>query len=266
MRSPIVVDEIRNSQVKFSTYGLGNQSDSVTIYYDSYPAYAVNEFNSYNNTGVTQILVKADSLKPIANITFDGQNLTNGDYIQANPEIIIELYDDSPIAIDGADTNTVKIKLDSKYVPYANNPDLQFIVARGYKLAATVKYYPKLSEGEHKIEFDFVDKTGNIGDTIKNNFQVNYDLKLLSLANYPDPFNPSTTINFDLPVDSKVNLLIYDITGRLVSELLNSEFKAGYNSVKFNASNFSSGVYFYSINASSGTNNFVQTKRMILVK
>ena len=253
MRSPIVVDEIRNSQVKFSTYGLGNQSDSVTIYYDSYPAYAVNEFNSYNNTGVTQILVKADSLKPIANITFDGQNLTNGDYIQANPEIIIELYDDSPIAIDGADTNTVKIKLDSKYVPYANNPDLQFIVARGYKLAATVKYYPKLSEGEHKIEFDFVDKTGNIGDTIKNNFQVNYDLKLLSLANYPNPFKDRTTFTFNLqgakrPDTGKIK--IYTAAGRLIKDINLDNLSIGYNQVEWDGRDndgdaIANGIYFY---------------------
>ncbi|CAF4575676.1 unnamed protein product [Rotaria sp. Silwood1] len=108
--------------------------DSVTIYHEAVPAYAVNEFNSYNNTGITTIIVKSDSLKPLASITFDGQNITNGDFIQANPEIVIQLFDDSPIAIQGADTSTIKIKLDSKYVPYANNPDIQFIVARGIVL------------------------------------------------------------------------------------------------------------------------------------
>lgn len=253
IRTPIVVDEIKNSEVKFSTYGLGNQSDSVVIYYDSYPAYAVNEFNSYNNTGVTQILVKADSLKPIAEITFDGQSLTNGDFIQANPEIIIELFDDSPIAIDGADTNTVKIKLNGKYIPYANNPDLQFIVARGYKLAATVKYYPKLSEGEHRIEFDFVDKTGNIGDTIKNNFQVSYDLKLLSLANYPNPFKDRTTFTFNLQGEKRPDtgkIKIYTAAGRLIKEISLDNLTIGYNQVDWDGRDndgdaIANGIYFY---------------------
>jgi len=253
IRTPIVVDEIRNSQVKFSTYGLGHQSDSVTVYYDSYPAYAVNEFNSYNNTGVTQIIVKSDSLKPIADITFDGQTLTNGDHIQANPEIIIELFDDSPIAIDGADTNTVKIKLDSKYVPYANNPDLQFVVARGYKLAATVKYYPKLSEGYHSIEFDFVDKTGNIGDTVKNNFLVNYDMKLLSLNNFPNPFKDKTTFTFNLqgakrPDTGKIK--IYTAAGRLIKDINLDNLSIGYNQVEWDGRDndgdaMANGIYFY---------------------
>jgi hypothetical protein len=253
IRTPIIVDEIRNSQVRFSTYGLGHQSDSVTVYYDSYPAYAVNEFNSYNNTGVTQIIVKADSLKPIADITFDGQSLTNGDFIQAQPEIVIQLFDDSPIAIQGADTNTVKIKLDNKYVPYANNPDLQFIVARGYKLAATVKYYPKLSEGEHKIEFDFVDKTGNIGDTIKNNFVVSYDLKLLSLVNYPNPFKDRTTFTFNLQGEKRPDtgkIKIYTAAGRLIKEINLDNLTIGYNQVEWDGRDndgdaIANGIYFY---------------------
>lgn len=253
IRTPITVDEIRNSNVRFSTYGLGHQSDSVTIYYDSHPGYAVNEFNSYNNTGVTQIVVKSDSLKPVADITFDGHALTNGDFLQANPEIIIKLYDDSPIAIDGADTSTVKIKLDNKYVPYANNPDLQFVAARGYKLAATVKYYPKLSEGEHKIEFDFVDKTGNIGDTVKNNFQVSYDLKLLSLANYPNPFKDNTTFMFNLQGEKRPDtgkIKIYTAAGRLVKEINLDNLTIGYNQVQWDGRDndgdaMANGIYFY---------------------
>jgi hypothetical protein len=247
------VDEIRNSQVKFSTYGLGHQSDSVTVYFDSYPAYAVNEFSSYNNTGVTQIIVKSDSLKPVADITFDGHKLNNGDYIQSRPEIVISLYDDSPIAIDGADTNTVRIKLDSKYVPYANNPDLQFIVARGYKLAATVKYYPKLSEGTHNIEFDFVDKTGNIGDTVKNNFQVSYDLKLLNLYNFPNPLKDKTSFMFNLQGEKRPDtgkIKIYTAAGRLIKEINLDNLIIGYNQVDWDGRDndgdaIANGIYFY---------------------
>lgn len=253
VRTAMAVDEIRNSQVRFSTVGMGRQSDSVVIYYDTRPAYAVNEFNSYNNTGVTQIIVKSDSLKPVANITFDGNKINDGDYIQARPEIIIQLFDDSPIAIEGTDTNTVKIKLDSKYVPYANNPDLQFIVARGYKLAATVKYYPKLSEGEHKIEFDFVDKTGNIGDTLKNNFLVSYDLKLLSLNNYPNPFRDNTTFMFNLQGEKRPDsgkIKIYTAAGRLIKEINLDNLAIGYNQVQWDGRDndgdaMANGIYFY---------------------
>ncbi len=81
--------------------------------------------------------------------------------------------------------------------------------------------------------------------------------------NYPNPFNPTTKIDFQLPVDSKVSLVIYDITGRKVNVLLNNEFKkADYYMIQFNSNNLSSGTYFYRIVADK----FVMTKKMILLK
>ncbi len=82
------------------------------------------------------------------------------------------------------------------------------------------------------------------------------------LQNYPNPFNPSTIIEFSLPGNSIVTLKIYNSLGEEVAELVNGELQAGYHSVNFNASNISSGIYFYRISAGS----FVQTKKMILIK
>ena len=80
--------------------------------------------------------------------------------------------------------------------------------------------------------------------------------------NYPNPFNPSTTINFTLPEESRVNLTIYDILGRQMTELVNGKLSAGYYSVLWNAANFASGVYFYRLRAG----NFVETKKLLLMK
>ena len=81
--------------------------------------------------------------------------------------------------------------------------------------------------------------------------------------NYPNPFNPATKISFDLPQDSKVNLVVYDLLGRKVSRLVNNEFKvAGKYTYDFNGAPLSSGVYFYRIE----TEGFTNTKRMMLVK
>ena len=80
--------------------------------------------------------------------------------------------------------------------------------------------------------------------------------------NYPNPFNPSTTIKFAIPKNGVVQIKLYDITGREVKSLVNEIKTAGYYSVTFNASDLSSGVYFYRIQA----NDFVQTKRMVLIK
>ncbi|HEY5125677.1 MAG TPA: T9SS type A sorting domain-containing protein, partial [Ignavibacteria bacterium] len=83
--------------------------------------------------------------------------------------------------------------------------------------------------------------------------------------NYPNPFNPVTKITFDLPQDSKVKLVIYDILGREITRLLNSEFKqAGKYILEFNAVNLglASGVYFYKIEAGD----FNAVKKMVLIK
>ncbi len=85
--------------------------------------------------------------------------------------------------------------------------------------------------------------------------------------NYPNPFNPSTTINFDVPEQARVSLIVYDIIGREVATLVNGDYAAGYHRVTFSANNLSSGVYFYRM-TSLGNNgqNFVQTKKLLLMK
>ena len=80
--------------------------------------------------------------------------------------------------------------------------------------------------------------------------------------NFPNPFNPSTTIRFTIPELSNVKLTIYDIAGREVMTLLNKEIQAGSYDIKWDASNFASGIYFYRINAGA----FNETKRMLLLK
>lgn len=80
--------------------------------------------------------------------------------------------------------------------------------------------------------------------------------------NYPNPFNPTTTVNYDLPSAGYVRLAIYDVLGREVQVLVDREQKPGKYEAKWNAGDFPSGVYFYSLKAGD----FSMTKKMILVK
>ncbi len=81
--------------------------------------------------------------------------------------------------------------------------------------------------------------------------------------NYPNPFNPNTTIEYSIPEGGMVELKVFDVLGREVNTLVNGYVQSGSHSVNFNASNLSSGVYFYSIKY-AGKNTI--TKKMVLTK
>jgi myo-inositol-hexaphosphate 3-phosphohydrolase len=94
----------------------------------------------------------------------------------------------------------------------------------------------------------------NISNEIPNGFSLE--------QNYPNPFNPVTNIIFSIPKSGMVKLVVYDIIGKQVSELVNGNYNAGSYKVDFNASVLSSGVYFYKIE----TNGFTDIKKMMLIK
>ncbi|MCH8325673.1 MAG: T9SS type A sorting domain-containing protein [Bacteroidetes bacterium] len=121
--------------------------------------------------------------------------------------------------------------------------------------------------------YDFVlvrynnDLVTSLNDDKKNNTIP----KKFSLAqNYPNPFNPSTTISYQLSADSFVDLKIYNLLGMEVTTLVNETKSAGNYTVHFDASSvnrgLTSGVYFYRLTATGEAVNFVQTKKMILIK
>ena len=80
--------------------------------------------------------------------------------------------------------------------------------------------------------------------------------------NYPNPFNPLTTINFNIPVESKVLLEVYNTLGEKIATLVDSELLAGSYKVNFNGTKISSGIYFYKLKAG----NFVSIKKFVLIK
>jgi hypothetical protein len=80
--------------------------------------------------------------------------------------------------------------------------------------------------------------------------------------NYPNPFNPSTIISFSIPVQEKVSLKVYNILGMEISTLLNGVQTVGNHSIRFDAKNLPSGIYFYELR----TGNFRDVRKMILLK
>lgn len=101
-------------------------------------------------------------------------------------------------------------------------------------------------------------------DSIATSDEIDVDIpNVFSLdQNYPNPFNPVTVIRFQLPVDSQVSLIVFDLLGREVATLVQDQKQAGYHQVRFDASALASGIYMYRIQAGS----IIQTKKMMLIK
>ena len=126
-------------------------------------------------------------------------------------------------------------------------------------------------QGTSTIEFvDIIlaDTDGNSIAVDIQSFDISNSSKLLPVKTeltdaYPNPFNPSATIKYDLANDGHVEIMVYDATGRLVDELVNQHQTAGYDySVTWNASNQASGMYF----AKMVAGDIVQTQKLVLLK
>ena len=117
------------------------------------------------------------------------------------------------------------------------------------------------------------------GTLLKTDSEFNYDETLfieeidlipetfVLSQNHPNPFNPVTTIRYDLPEDALVNITIYDMMGKHIKTLVNDQQTAGYRFTQWNATNnadspVSAGIYLYMIQAGE----FRQTKKMVLLK
>ncbi|MBK6877211.1 MAG: T9SS type A sorting domain-containing protein [Ignavibacteria bacterium] len=121
----------------------------------------------------------------------------------------------------------------------------------------------RVTTGNYSYRLKQIDFNGNFEyHNLSSEVNVGVPSEFALSQNYPNPFNPSTKIDYDIATDGNVSVVLFDMSGREVAKLVNDFKPAGYYTVSFNASNLSSGMYFYRISA----NNFSQTKKMVLVK
>ena len=111
----------------------------------------------------------------------------------------------------------------------------------------------------YQSEFITYSELGVTGVEAENNsVPVSYNLS----QNYPNPFNPSTTIEYEIPSEEHVVLKIYNVLGKEIKELVNSNKGAGKYRVNFNGEGLASGIYYYTIRAGK----FVQSRKLVLLK
>lgn len=118
-------------------------------------------------------------------------------------------------------------------------------------------YSYRLKQIDFNGNFEYFNLSAEVNVGVPANFKLS--------QNYPNPFNPSTSIEFALPTDGRAVITVFDMSGKEVSRLVDEVKSAGYHTVRFDGSSLSSGSYFYKLEV-TGTSNFSEVKRMMLVK
>ena len=155
----------------------------------------------------------------------------------------------------------VCVKINESYaISYDNNGNLSgrsFFSSDGINYSNSISNYGDINI-RSKISYE---------NELKAEIITDYPVKFHLKTAYPNPFNPITSLRYDLPNDGLVNITIYDMMGRIVKTLVNGSQTAGYKSIQWNATNdrnepVSAGLYLYTIQ----TGEFRQTKKMVLLK
>jgi hypothetical protein len=118
-------------------------------------------------------------------------------------------------------------------------------------------------DGKYTYRLKQIDRDGKFKYSQSVEVEISIVPKVFALEqNYPNPFNPTTIIRYDIPKDTRVKIVVFDMLGRQVKTLVDEETSSGRYKVQFNASDLSSGVYFYRLL----TSDFIQTKKLLLMR
>ena len=153
--------------------------------------------------------------------------------------------------------------------PYSDWAKIAFVNGNGTKTTPTDYTYEdkNLNTGKYKYRLIQIDYNGNFEYfNLNNEIVIGTPNKFDISQNYPNPFNPITKIDYQIPENGKVKLIIYDMLGREIKNLVNESKQSGYYSAEFDASSFSSGIYIYRLSFVGVNNTFLITKKMTLIK
>jgi hypothetical protein len=204
--------------------------------YTSLVLYAL--FSDYETTGLVECLLRGDNQRYRGVAQFGPPN-NQGGY---------------RLAIGEGDFKMQNAGLPNEVLPSALTFFANHILDAATEVNFYMGSYGNAIDGAKVYKLTYLVGIQQISSEIPNEFSLK--------QNYPNPFNPSTRIKFDLPASSFTKLAVYDIAGREVALLVNEKLSPGTYEYKFNAAKLTSGVYFYKLQ----TEDFVETKRMILVK
>ena len=225
-----------------------------------------------NNFFSIPFYVQPDTTTPTVTLTVDGYDILDGDFISPEPEIHIEMYDQSLLPI--TEPSSVLIYLNDNLVP--SNTSIINYTFSTENPKVTVDYSPSLPDGDYTLKVLWKDVEGNIVDSsgVEKYFQVSSEAQLLYVYNYPNPTSGETYFTFKLTqVPDEMQIKIYTIAGRLIKEieLNSSELKFNFNKIYWNGrdedgDSIANGVYLYKVIMQAGDVSQAITQKLAIVK
>ena len=277
-----ILTDVFNTQINISksksnsvtvnyTAGVKLGQHTILIYVDK--DNLINEIFKDNNLYSLNYIIKADSAKPELNITFDGLQIINNDFVSADPEIKIELLSNSSSPIN--DTSVVTITLNNKPIYFSNNVDKINYSLNPNNPKFVLTYKPHLNDGNYSLKVTGKSNTTPFANetTAEYNFTVTNSLQLLNVYNYPNPFSSTTYFTFKLTaIPEELKIKIFTIAGRLVKQfdLKSSELNYDFNRINWDGRDedgdlLANGVYLYKIITSKSGEVKTQIQKLTIV-
>ena len=194
------------------------------------PENKVIEYFKDNNFFTKSVYVQPDLISPAVKITFDENEVVDGDFVSKNPNIKIALSDESPIPI--VDTTAVKIYLNEDPVYYGANSSILSYTINSSNPKFVAEYKPVLEDGDYLLRVVAKDPNGNLADSASSEvyFVVSSETKLHQVYNYPNPFANETYFTFRLSqIPEEVKIRIYTIAGRMIKEIIKKSSELNYD-------------------------------------
>jgi len=251
-----------------SSSGSGSKTFLINIDADK----QVTELYEDNNFYTIPFFIKPDTTTPLMNITFDGYDIIDGDYISDKPLIKTELTDPSLLPI--TDPSSVEIYLNEELIP----SDTSII---SYQFSetnpkVTVEFTPELADGDYFLRVLGKNASGNLADSVgvERYFLVSNEAKILYVYNYPNPFKDATNFTFKLTqIPDEIKIKIFTIAGRLIKEIKLSPSQLNYDFNKIHwdgkdedGDRLANGVYLYKVIMKAGDKTEAVTQKLAIVR
>ena len=270
--SSLAPGEEKYFETVFSTnFEAGNRTYKISV--DS--ANQVFEYYKDNNIYTVPFFIKADTTitsvsETSLNVTYDGVEIQNGDYISSKPLLSIIL--NYPVWFPIEDTTAVEFYLNQNQI-YYNQLNIQHDTSNKRII---YQYSPNLLDGEYTLRIFGINVNGEIEDSpgYEKYFLVTNEAKLINIYNYPNPVKDNTYFTFRLTqVPDEIKIMVYTIAGRLVKEIVKtrSELTTDFNKIFWDCRDedgdlLGNGTYLYKVIMNAGEKTETSVNKLAIVR